>query len=146
MRSIQKILCPVDLSDQSAAVAEYAGTLAKSMGAQVLVLYCVPSMTQYEGFKVLSISIDNFVGTLTEAAEKAMDAFVAEHFSDTRAEGTVIISDPYEGILKCAREHQIDMIVMGTHGRKGMDRMLFGSVAEKVVKHADVPVLTIRPQ
>lgn len=145
MRAIQKILCPVDLSEQSATVAEYAKTLAAPLNATVYVLYCVPSMNQYEGFKVLSITIDSFVGNVTEAAEAAMDEFVTHNFAGTNAEGIVIISDPFEGILKIAEEKNVDMIVMGTHGRHGVDRMLFGSVAEKVVKHAGVPVLTVRP-
>lgn len=145
MRTIQKILCPVDLSEQSVAVAEYVKTLATPLNAKVYVLYCVPSMSQYEGFKVLSITIDSFVGNITEAAEAAMDEFVTRNFAGMDAEGVVIISDPFEGIRKIAEEKNVDMIVMGTHGRQGVDRMLFGSVAEKVVKHAGVPVLTIRP-
>ncbi|MDE7065806.1 MAG: universal stress protein [Desulfovibrionaceae bacterium] len=145
MRTIQKILCPVDLSEQSAAVAEYAKTLATPLNAKVYVLYCVPSMSQYEGFKVLSITIDSFVGNIVKAAEAAMDEFVTHTFAGIDAEGIVIVSDPFEGIRKITEEKNIDLIVMGTHGRQGVDRMLFGSVAENVVKHAGVPVLTIRP-
>ncbi|MBO4369276.1 MAG: universal stress protein, partial [Desulfovibrio sp.] len=61
------------------------------------------------------------------------------------AQGQVLIGYAAEEILNRATEENADMIVMGTHGRKGIDRILFGSVAEKVVKNARIPVLTIRP-
>ena len=57
----------------------------------------------------------------------------------------MLIGYAAEEILSRAREEKADLIVMGTHGRKGIDRILFGSVAEKVVKNADMPVLTVRP-
>ena len=61
------------------------------------------------------------------------------------AKGQVLIGYEAEEILNRAREEKAELIVMGTHGRKGIDRILFGSVAEKIVKNADMPVLTVRP-
>ena len=74
-----------------------------------------------------------------------MESFVAENFVGVEAKGQVLIGYAAEEILNRAREEKVDLIVMGTHGRKGIDRILFGSVAEKVVKNADMPVLTVRP-
>ena len=74
-----------------------------------------------------------------------MESFVAENFSGVEAKGQVLIGYAAEEILSRAKEEEVDLIVMGTHGRKGIDRILFGSVAEKVVKNADMPVLTVRP-
>ena len=142
MKEIKKILCAVDLSDHSKDVAEYAFLLAQKLGASVLVVYTAPSLSQYVGFHVPPNTIENFVGEIVTGAEKSI---VAENFSGVEAKGQVLIGYAAEEILSRAKEEEVDLIVMGTHGRKGIDRILFGSVAEKVVKNADMPVLTVRP-
>lgn len=144
-REIKKILCAVDLSDHSKEVAAYAVMLAKAFGASVNVVYTAPSLSQYVGFHVPPNTIENFVGEIVTGAEKSMQAFVAENFAGVEAKGDVLIGYAGEEIINRAHEENVDIIVMGTHGRKGIDRILFGSVAEKVVKNADMPVLTIRP-
>ncbi|GHU94891.1 universal stress protein [Deltaproteobacteria bacterium] len=146
MREIKKILCAVDLSEHSKAVAEYAVLLAKKLDAGVLVVYTAPSLSQYVGFHVPPNTIENFVGEIVTGAEKSIENFVAENFSGVKTASQVRIGYAAEEILNRAHEENVDIIVMGTHGRKGIDRILFGSVAEKVVKNADMPVLTIRPQ
>ncbi len=145
MKDIKKILCAVDLSEHSKEVSEYAVLLAKGLNASVLVVYTAPSLSQYVGFHVPPNTIENFVGEIVTGAEKSMESFVAENFVGVEAKGQVLIGYAAEEILNRAREEKADLIVMGTHGRKGIDRILFGSVAEKVVKNADMPVLTVRP-
>ena len=144
MKEIKKILCAVDLSEHSKEVADYAVLLAKGLKASVLVVYTAPSLSQYVGFHVPPNTIENFVGEIVTGAEKSMESFVAENFVGVEAKGQVLIGYAAEEILNRAREEKADLIVMGTHGRKGIDRILFGSVAEKVVKNADMPVLTVR--
>lgn len=146
MKAIKKILCAVDLSDHSKLVAEYAGTMAKSLGASVLVVYTAPSLSQYVGFHVPPNTIENFVGEIVTGAEESMQAFMNENFAGVDAKSQVLVGYAAEEILNRAKDEKVDMIIMGTHGRKGIDRILFGSVAEKVVKNAAMPVLTIRPQ
>ena len=130
MPALKKILCALDLSDQSESVAEYAVMLAKMSGASIVAVYAAPTLTQYTGFHVPPNTIDNFVGEIVSGAERSMTDFVSEHFT---------------GVDALAESEQADIIVMGTRGRKGIDLILFGSVAEKVVKNATCPVLTIRP-
>jgi nucleotide-binding universal stress UspA family protein len=74
-----------------------------------------------------------------------MDGFLKEHFPGLKVEGRVATGYAAEEILNAADEVKADMIVLGTHGRKGIDKILFGSVAEKVIKSAKVPVLSMRP-
>ncbi|MDD2218934.1 MAG: universal stress protein [Desulfoplanes sp.] len=146
MAQIKTILCAVDFSEHSAAVADYSKTMAKALGASVKVLYVAPSLTQYVGFHVPPTSIESFVGEIVSGAEKTMDAFLEERFGEEcKAEGAVVTGYAAEEILDFAKENKVDMIIMGTHGRKGIDRILFGSVAEKIVQTSSVPVLTIRP-
>ncbi len=146
MKEIKKIVCAVDLSDHSKSIAEYTITIAKLTGAEVLVVYTAPSLSQYVGFHVPPNTIENFVGEIVTGAEKSMDTFVAENFPGISAKGVVLIGYAADEIVNKAEEEEADLIIMGTHGRKGLDRILFGSVAEKVVKNASQPVLTIRPK
>ncbi len=146
MKDIKKILCPVDLSENSVELAEYASTLGKALGAEVCVLYVAPTLSQYVGFHVPPSSIENFVGEIVDGAVKNMEKFVAENFSGVKASGKVITGYAAEEILHYATEIDADLIIMATHGRRGIDRILFGSVAEKVVKNAVQAVLTIHPK
>lgn len=143
--AIKKILVAVDLSAQSSTVADYAVCLAKALGAEIMAVYIAPSLSQYVGFHVPASSIENFVGEVVSGAEKSMESFVAEKFPGVKAKGKVVSGYAAEEILAQADECKADMIVMGTHGRAGLDRILFGSVAEKVVKTSKIPVLTVRP-
>ncbi len=142
---IKKLLCAVDFSESSTQVADYAVAMARAFNAKVVVLYSAPSLTQYVGFHVPATSIDTFVGEIVSGAEKAMDTYLAENFPGVETEGRVVTGYADEEILRVAEEENVDIIIMGTHGRKGIDRILFGSIAEKVVKSSPRPVLTIRP-
>nr|WP_287411227.1 universal stress protein [Pseudodesulfovibrio sp.] len=145
MADVKKILCAVDFSDYSPMVADYANMIAKCSQAEVIVLYVAPSLSQYVGFHVPPSSIESFVGEIVTGAEDTMNTFVAENFKDLSVEGKVVTGYPAEEILAISEAEGVDMVVMGTHGRKGIDRILFGSVAEKVVKSSAAPVLTVRP-
>ena len=83
--------------------------------------------------------------SIVSGAEKAMAQFVSENFEGVETKAEVVVGYAAEEILEIAAKEEADLIVMGTHGRKGIDRILFGSVAERVVKNSHLPVLTIRP-
>ncbi len=145
MPKLQKIICALDLSEHSKTVAEYACMLAKAMNASIVAVYAAPTLTQYTGFHVPPNTIDSFVGEIVSGAEKAMAQFVSENFEGVETKAEVVVGYAAEEILEIAAKEDADLIVMGTHGRKGIDRILFGSVAERVVKNSHLPVLTIRP-
>ena len=145
MLNLQKLVCALDLSEHSKTVAEYATALDKASGASIVAVYAAPTLTQYTGFHVPPNTIDSFVGEIVSGAEKAMHQFVAENFEGVETKAEVVVGYAAEEIISIAEKEKADMIIMGTHGRKGIDRILFGSVAEKVVKNSPVPVLTIRP-
>ncbi|HDQ40840.1 MAG TPA: universal stress protein [Desulfonatronum sp.] len=145
MLSIKKILCPVDFSPVSEKVAEYARTLALPLNAEIIVIHVVPSGTIYADFGIPLSSMETFCTTMITEGEKSLVEFTQKHFPEMEVRAKVTCGDFSEEILQCAREQAVDMIVMGTHGRKGMDRILFGSVAEKVLRHAPCPVVAVRP-
>jgi len=146
MPTVKKILCAVDFSEGSPRVAEYAASLATAVKAEILCLYIAPSLAEYVGFNVPQASLDTFVGDVVTSAETTMTEFIENHLKGLPVRGLVLAGYPAEEILKAAEEQHIDLIVMGTHGRTGIDRIIFGSVAENVVKSADCPVLTVKPR
>ncbi len=139
---IKKILCAVDFSEYSTKVTEHANSMAEALAAEIDVLYVSPSMGHYSGFDLSAASIQSFENQISTGAQGAMDNLL-KTFKNVKVNGHVQHGYPSEEILRFAKDHAIDMIIMGTRGRTGLDRILFGSVAEKVVKYAKCPVLTI---
>lgn len=145
MVNFTKILCAVDFSQVSEKVAEHARSLAVPLNAEIVLIHVVPSGTVYADFGVPLSSMETFCTTMITEGEKNLAAFSEKQFAGIEVRGKVTCGDFAEEILACAKEEQVDMIVMGTHGRKGMDRLLFGSVAEKVLRRAPCPVVAVRP-
>lgn len=136
-----RILFPTDGSDGAAAALEHAIDLALSTEATLHVLYVVE-----ETHVAIEASPADVLGALEAAGERALEGARtrAENAGVSSVQGSIGSGSPYRGILDYADEHEIDLIVMGTHGRRGIDRYLLGSVTEKVVRTADCPVLTVR--
>jgi nucleotide-binding universal stress UspA family protein len=142
----KKILCPVDFSDASRSALQVASELARRFGGEVTVFhaYPLPGYTLPEG-TVLPAS-----GMLQELAEQT-DALLARWKSEALADGAPgvetakAIGEPAAEIVAAAEDGKFDAIVVGTHGRGGIAHMLLGSVAERVVRRAPMPVVTVRP-
>jgi nucleotide-binding universal stress UspA family protein len=145
MLDIKKILCAVDFSQVSEKVAEYAKALAVPLGAEIICIHVVPSGTIYADFGIPMNSMETFCTTMVTQGEKTLAEFTERHFPEGKFRANVTCGDFSHEILQCAKKEQVDMIIMGTHGRKGVDRLLFGSVAERVLRDAPCPVLAIRP-
>ena len=148
MVRIDKIMCAVDFSQISVKVASYAQLIAQSLNASVRVLHVAPSLTEYVAFHLPPTSLDKMekiVGDVMGKAERTMESFVRENFSNVDVTGKVMKGYAPEKILNFVRDEDIQLIIMGTHGHTGIKRVLFGSVAENIVKKASVPVITIRP-
>jgi nucleotide-binding universal stress UspA family protein len=104
-------------------------------------------MSAATGLHVPHISLNEMYDEMQKGAEKEIGSFGAEMRTKLKdVETQVMRGVPYEEILKFSRDKGIDLIIMGTHGRSGLDRVIFGSTAEKVVRNAECPVLTVRSQ
>lgn len=145
MAEIKKIICSIDLSDPLPSVAEYAKVLAERSGASVTVSYVVPSLSLFPGFQVVPGRVENFIDKIAEDAKETMGAFIAEHFQGVDVKEEISVGDIAEELLALADREQADLIVMGTRGRKGLNAVLCGSVAAKILKKAKCPVMTIHP-
>ena len=142
MKEINKILVPVDFSDNSKKVLESAAFFAAKCEAAMHVLYVVQSFDDYSGFFVPHTPIAKFEEEMVGSAEAKMEGFLADY---PTAGAKVLCGDVAEEIVDYAAREAFDLIIMGTHGYKGLERVMFGSVAGKVVKSAPCPVLTINP-
>jgi nucleotide-binding universal stress UspA family protein len=145
MKKIEKILFPIDLSITSPQVVPWVKHMMGLFNAQVHVIFVARSFVQYSALRVPHASIDDFEGALLKGAEENMAEFMETHFKDTDAVSQVVEGYPGEEILGYAKDNAMDIIILATHGRRGLERVLFGSVAEYVVKNSAIPVMTINP-
>lgn len=141
----EKILFPVDLSKASALIAPYVKELADKFQSQVHLLFVARGMVNYQDVYVPIPNIDSFGQEIIKGGQKKMEEFVETSFKDRKAVVKIVVGDPAEEIVKYALGEKVDVIVMGTHGRKGINQIVFGSVANHVVKNVSVPVLTVHP-
>lgn len=144
-----RILVPTDGSKPATEAAEHGFTLAKQFGATVHILYIIEvgdsrTLNTYGGIDASLLSEDGMASIEKEAAE------VVERL-ETRANelGIETVTEIEQGsarqdIINYVSDHDIELIVMGTHGRSGVERFLLGSVTERVIRTADVPVFVVR--
>ena len=146
MEKFKKILFPVDFSECSKHVAPYAIDFAKKFDAKLYLLFVARDLSYLTVVNMPYSTLTEFSGEIAVVSEKAMEEFCNNFCHDyANYEAKVIIGSAPEDILTFAEENGIDLILMGTHGRKGLDRILLGSVADYVIKNASVPVITISP-
>jgi nucleotide-binding universal stress UspA family protein len=146
MGGFEKLLVPIDFSEVAPVLANWVKNLAKKLKAKIYVLYVLEDLSAYEGIYVDLKTLGELEETLYEGAKKSMEDFMKTHFSDyPEVEPIIEKGEVVETIIEVAKEKGVDFIVMGTHGRKGLDKILFGSVAEGVVKNSPIPVITINP-
>ena len=145
MVKADKILFPCDFSRNSSKILPYVLSIAEKYNSQVYILY-VDELHEWGGHFIPHPSIDTLQKEALKAAEKAMDKICEEQLeSCPNFQRKIVSGEPATEILKLIESEDIDMVVMGTHGRKGMEHAIFGSVAENVVKKSPVPVLVLNP-
>lgn len=139
----KKILIPTDGSETAEYAAEQAIELAKGLGAKVIAVYVVDK-SSFSGIPTESVwgSMKNI---LEDEGQKSLKS-IKEMAKGAKVELEVIIKEGSPGnvIVKASKEKNVDLIVMGTTGRTGIDKFLLGSVSEKVVRHAHCPVMVVR--
>jgi nucleotide-binding universal stress UspA family protein len=145
MRTFQKILFATDFSESSEHAFEYALTLARQFRCKLTILHVINEPVDLRGFYVPHVSFENLEKEIEEGAQQMMTKFCATHITDfTDYETSIVTGIPFEEILKRAESDQASFIVLGTQGRSGIDHLLFGSTAERVVRKALCPVVTVR--
>ena len=150
MIDLQRILCAVDFSECSLHALDYATSLAQEADAQLTVVHVIelpPDIPREVHETVLAgpRNIREYVALAEEVGRARLADAVSEHIRASVTTDTVLAAGkPYREILRVAAEHGADLLVVGVHGRGAVDRMLFGSTTQHLVRQASCPVLTLR--
>ncbi len=145
MNNINTILVAIDFSDSSDKAFKTALFMAEKFSARLILVHVINEPIDLRGFYVPHITFDKLEEEITAGAEKLMEQFCRRELGNFENYQTLIVPGiPYQEIISTAQEQKADMIVIGTHGRTGLDHVLFGSTAEKVVRKSLLPVLTVR--
>jgi len=145
MKEFKSILFATDFSESSDYAFTYAHALAKKFNARLLIVHVINEPVDLRGFYVPHISFEKLEEEIEEGAQKMMEKFCRTYIRDYDNYETFIVPGiPYDEIIKKGVESDADLIILGTHGRTGLDHVLFGSTAEKIVRKSPLPVMTIR--
>ena len=150
---MKKIIVAIDYNPTAEKIAEKGYELAKSMNAEIILLHVVADYTYYSSldyspimgfdtFSNLGVLQTNTVVELQNAAEDYLQK-CKSHLGDPTVQTLVKDGDSGDAIIEAAENLQADVIVMGSHSRKGLDKILMGSVAEKVLRHSKIPLFII---
>ena len=144
--SVKHILLTTDFSEDARRAYAPTAELASSLGAKITLLHVVQVLTKVPQGAMLAQPV--VIGNLEEETESAKASMEKErsHFAGAELATEVITSDNVaHGVVEYARTHGADLIALSSHGRSGLRRMVLGSVAEIILRHAHTPVLTFPP-
>ncbi|MBN2537397.1 universal stress protein [candidate division WOR-3 bacterium] len=149
---LRRILCPTDFSDRSLKAVRTGVELARHFGARLDLLYAVPPvpasqalLSSDDSSLVPSFDVKGYSEHLKQSHETSLEEIIDREIPGSLETGrTVVFGRAAEQVVGFARENDIDLVVIATHGRSGLRRALLGSVAEQVCRLAECPVLTVR--
>jgi nucleotide-binding universal stress UspA family protein len=149
MITIKNILVPTDFSDFSKYALNYAIAFAQNFKARIILIHITPER-ELDSIRQVSTyfepgKLENLLKERESEDRKQLEEFIPPELKEgIKVETVHKVGIPFVEIIRTAREREVDLIVIATHGRSGLSHMLFGSVAEKVVRKAPCPVFSIR--
>ena len=148
MFDLKNIIVPTDFSKLSITALEYAKEMAEKMDAKIHLVYVLEKTPPFLAMSSFNVSEEEVMKSMEEQAQKQLKEIVCDVVEDSSIIITEILRKgvDYEEIIKYSKEINSDMIVIATHGRTGILHNLLGSVAEKVIRYAQCPVLVISPE
>ncbi len=142
---IKKILVPIDFSDYSKSSLKYAVNFAKHFNSELFIIYVVEPVIYPPDFSMGQIAIPSVDLEMDKRAVEELNKLAQKEIpKDLRVKTIVKTGKPFIEIIETASEESVDLIIIATHGHSGVEHILFGSTAEKVVRKAPCPVLTLR--
>jgi nucleotide-binding universal stress UspA family protein len=144
MREIKTILFATDFSDSSEPAAEYAVFLTKLTGAHLHVLHVINELNEHQRVMVPREAFQLLEKEIEVQTVKELDRFCREQASEIPTTTHAVVGTAFQKILSMSDQIHADLIVMGTHGRTGVEHVIVGSTAERVVRRSKIPVLTVR--
>jgi nucleotide-binding universal stress UspA family protein len=145
---LRKILLPTDFSGCANYALPYAATIARATGATIICVHVVEPIVPAVGYSGLAepMPMTDISEQLEDSAERELPQLAdCEEFNGLEVEEVIAHGDAAAEIVRVAGEHEVDLIVVSSHGRTGLGRIIFGSTAEAVVRHATCPVLVVKP-
>ena len=143
--TIKKVLVPIDFSDYSKSALKYAVNFAKSFNAEIILVYVVEPVIYPPDFSMGQIAMPSITAEWDDRARDELQKLAKSEINEIANVKTIIkTGKPFVEIIETAKEENIDLIIIATHGHSGVEHILFGSTAEKVVRKAPCPVLTLR--
>ncbi len=147
--NVRSILLPTDFSECARKAVPYAADLARLTGARVVCLHVVEPVVPAVGWTPIAepLPVADVGEQLEDSASRELPRFArCEEFEGLEVEDLITRGEAAAEIVRAARERGVDLIVISSHGRTGLGRILFGSTAESVVRHAPCPVLVVKPE
>ncbi len=142
---INKILVPIDFSDYSKNSLKYAASFANKFNSEITLIYVVEPVIYPPDFSMGQIAIPSVNAEWDLKAKEELEKLGKQEIPESIKVSTIIkTGKPFLEIIDTAAEENIDLIIIATHGHSGVEHILFGSTAEKVVRKAPCPVLTLR--
>ncbi len=142
MIHIQKILCPIDFSAPSRNALRYASEFAKAMNAKITVMHVIQPQPIAADVNVPYVPLEV---DLEKNAREELEHLVKETVQEgVLVEQIIAFGLPSDCVIAQAKKENVDLIILGTHGRTGISRLLMGSTAESVIRHAACPVLVVK--
>lgn len=144
MISMNTIVVPVDFSEYSKKALRYAVEFARNFNAEIILIYVVEPLVYPADFSFGQVAIPAMESELQERGMRELQTLMTTEIPDLRSRAIVKVGKPFLEIIQTARTENADLIIIATHGHTGLEHALFGSTAEKVVRKAPCPVLTVR--
>ena len=145
---LQKIVLPTDFSGCANYALPYAASIARATGATIICVHVVEPVVPAVGYTGLAepMPIADISDQLEDSAERQLPKLAeCEECEGLKIEEVIVHGDAAAEIVRVAEEHEADLVVISSHGRTGLGRIIFGSTAEAVVRHATCPVLVVKP-
>jgi nucleotide-binding universal stress UspA family protein len=145
---IRSILVPIDFSECGNYALSYAASLARTFGASIICVHVIEPMVPIVGYSGMTepLPIADISDQLEDSAERELPKIAqCEECAGLELEELIVHGEAAVEIVRVSKERQVDLIVVSSHGRTGLGRILFGSTAEAVVRHASCPVLVVKP-
>ena len=141
---IKKILCSVDFSGSCNLAVKYANELALLFNSRIHLLHVVEALHGDEHYMILQITPQEIAEKMKKEAEDGLNSIAKKIKKVPKVKTEVRVGKAFVEIIKTARKDNIDLIIMGSHGRTGLPHVLIGSVAERVVRKAHCQVLIVK--
>lgn len=145
---IRTILVPTDFSECGNYALSYAASLARTFGASIICVHVIEPMVPTVGYSGMTepLPIADITDQLEDSAGRELPKIAErKEYAGLKTEEVIVHGEAAAEIVRVAKDKNVDLIVVSSHGRTGLGRILFGSTAEAVVRHAPCPVLVVKP-